>query len=88
VEKILCSAQENKVGIIVRNPRGQGHLTNEFSDIMAETYAHNKKEHEEKKERAKQFQFLIKQNRTLVQAALHFVLNLYGFNRYSACNKP
>jgi len=79
-EEILCSVRENGVGIIVRNPRGQGHLTNEFSDIMAETYAHNKKEFEEKKETAKQFLFLVKQNRTLAQAALRYVLSLKGIS--------
>jgi aryl-alcohol dehydrogenase-like predicted oxidoreductase len=79
-KEILHYASEKGVGIVIRNPRAQGHLTNELSDIMAETYAHNKKEFEEKKERAKNFQFLVKSNRTLSQAALKFVL---GFQEVS-----
>lgn len=79
-KEILDYASEKEVGIIARNPRAQGHLTNELSDIMAETYAQNKKEFEEKKERAKKFQFLVKPNRTLSQAALKFVL---GFQEVS-----
>ncbi len=74
VKEILICGKKRGVGIIARNPRAQGHLTNTFSDILAETYAHNKKEFEGKKERAKQFQFLVKPNRTLSQAALKFVL--------------
>jgi aryl-alcohol dehydrogenase-like predicted oxidoreductase len=75
VKEILEYASEKKTGIIVRNPRAQGHLTNELGDIMAETYAKNNKEFEEKKEWAKKFQFLVKQDRTLTQAALQFVLS-------------
>ncbi len=77
-KEILDYASEKRVGIIARNPRAQGHLTNELSDIMAETYAQNNKEFEEKKERAKQFRFLVKPNQTLAQAALRFVLSLNG----------
>ena len=43
---------------------------------MAETYARNQREFEDRKNRAKGFQFLIKENRTLAQAALQFVLQL------------
>jgi len=80
VKEILICGKKRGVGIIARNPRAQGHLTNSFSDILAETYAHNKKEFDEKKERAKKFQFLVKSNRTLSQAALKFVL---GFQEIS-----
>jgi aryl-alcohol dehydrogenase-like predicted oxidoreductase len=75
VKEILTKASDKKVGVIARNPRAQGHLTNELSDIMAETYVHNQKESDEKKEKAKKFQFLVKPNRTLSQAALRFALN-------------
>ncbi|MFZ0454285.1 MAG: aldo/keto reductase [Ignavibacteriaceae bacterium] len=75
IKDILPAAKEKKMGIIARNPRAQGHLTAEFSDIMAETYAKDYREFESKKEKAKQFEFLITKNRTLAQAALQFVLN-------------
>lgn len=78
VKEILDYASEKRIGIIARNPRAQGHLTNELSDIMAETYAQSNKEFEEKKERAKQFRFLVKPNQTLAQAALRFVLSFNG----------
>ena len=80
VTKILNIAIKKDVGIIARNPRAHGHLTDELSDIMAETYAHNKKEFEMKKERAMKYQFLVKSNRTLAQAALRYVLSLRGIS--------
>jgi len=78
IEEILIHALANGIGIIARNPRAQGHLTEGYSDIMAETYAKNRMEFNEKKERAMQFQFLVKPDRTLAQAALKYVLQLKG----------
>jgi aryl-alcohol dehydrogenase-like predicted oxidoreductase len=80
VQEILAQAKEKGVGIISRNPRAQGHLTKEFSDIMAETYAKDVEEFERKKERAKKFNFLVKENRTLAQSALHYVLSHEGIS--------
>lgn len=78
--EILKLAIEKDVGIVARNPRAHGHLTNELSDIMAETYAHNKKEFEMRKEKAVKFKFLVNSNRTLAQAALRYVLGLEGIS--------
>ena len=78
ITKLLPVAREKTLVVIARNPRAQGHLTNTLSDIMAETYARNQREFEDRKNRAKQFQFLIKENRTLAQAALQFILQLHG----------
>ena len=78
ITKLLTLAKEKKLAVIARNPRAQGHLTNTLSDIMAETYARNQREFEDRKNRAKKFQFLIKEDRTLAQAALQFVLQLPG----------
>jgi aryl-alcohol dehydrogenase-like predicted oxidoreductase len=78
ITKLLPVSQEKKLAIIARNPRAQGHLTNNLSDITAETYAKNQREYEDRKNRARKFQFLIKKNRTLAQAALQFVLQLDG----------
>jgi aryl-alcohol dehydrogenase-like predicted oxidoreductase len=78
IEEILIHALANGTGIIARNPRAQGHLTEDLGDIMAETYARNKKEFEEKKERASQYQFLVRPDRTLAQSALQYALQLNG----------
>ncbi|HSR17231.1 MAG TPA: aldo/keto reductase [Ignavibacteriaceae bacterium] len=78
IEEIFIHALANNVGIIGRNPRAHGHLTGEFGDIMGETYARNKKEFNEKKEKARRFQFLVKPGRTIAQAALQYVLNIGG----------
>ena len=78
VPEFLRRAQQRSMGVIVRNPRAQGHLTTESSDIMAETYAKNNAEVAEKKQRAMQFSFLANYNRTLAQAAVQFVLQLPG----------
>jgi aryl-alcohol dehydrogenase-like predicted oxidoreductase len=78
IEEILPQAIEKGVGVIGRNPRGQGHLTTELSDIMAETYARSSREFIEKSRRAEAFCFLVKPGRTLAQSALRFVLNLPG----------
>ena len=75
VKEILYYAQGKGVGVIARNPRAQGHLTNELSDILAETYAKDIQEFENKKEKAKKFLFLVKPDRTLAQSALKFVLS-------------
>ncbi|MGB7933018.1 MAG: aldo/keto reductase [Gammaproteobacteria bacterium] len=74
----LEQAQQRSLSIIVRNPRAQGHLTSELSDIMAETYAKNNAEVVDKTRRARQFAFLANEHRTLAQAALQFVLQLPG----------
>jgi aryl-alcohol dehydrogenase-like predicted oxidoreductase len=78
ITKLLPLAKEEKLAVIARNPRAQGHLTDSLSDIMSETYARNQTEFEDRKNRAKKFRFLVKENRTLAQAALQFVLQLEG----------
>lgn len=78
VPEFLLRAQQQSLGVIARNPRAQGHLTTELSDIMAETYAKNNAEVDDKKRRAMQFFFLANEKRTLAQGALQFVLQLPG----------
>jgi len=78
INKLLPVAREKKIAVIARNPRAQGHLTSTLSDIMAETYAENQKEVEDRINKAKKFQFLVNKDRTLAQAALQFVLRLDG----------
>jgi len=56
----------------------QGHLTRAGSDIMAETYSQSPREVAQRMERARQFHFLVRERRTLAQAALQFLLQLDG----------
>lgn len=78
IPELLDRARRRSLGVIARNPRAQGHLTTELSDIMAETYAKNKADVAEKTRRAGKFTFLASDQRTLAQAALQFVLQLPG----------
>ena len=78
IPELLRCAQQRSLGVIVRNPRAQGHLTTELSDIMAETYAKNNAEVDRKRQRAEQYSLLADDNRTLAQVALQFVLQLPG----------
>jgi aryl-alcohol dehydrogenase-like predicted oxidoreductase len=80
VPGILKLAKDKGVGIIARNPRSHGHLTDGLGDIMAETYAQNKKEFNLKMDKAAKYRFLVNPNRTLAQAALRYVLNLDGIS--------
>lgn len=78
VPKFLPMAREKNLAVIARNPRAQGHLTTALSDIMAETYARNQKEVNERMDRARQFLFLANQERTFAQTALRFALQIQG----------
>jgi aryl-alcohol dehydrogenase-like predicted oxidoreductase len=73
ITEILPLAIDSNCGVIARNPRGQGSLTNEFSDIMAETYVHDAAEAALRQEAARRFSFLANEKRTLAQAAIKFV---------------
>ncbi len=78
VGTVLPLALARGVGIIARNPRAQGHLTDALSDIAAETYARNELEVQQRTHQALEFQFLTESGRTLAQAALQYVLQLPG----------
>lgn len=80
VVQFLNEAQRQSLGVIARNPRSQGHLTGEFGDIMGETYARNRGDFEKKMQRARQFEFLVNDHRTLAQTAIRFVLQLPGIS--------
>jgi len=78
ITKCLPIAKEKNVAVIIRNPRAQGHLTDNLGDITGETYARNQAEFREKQDRARRFLFLVGEGRSLAQAALRFVLRLEG----------
>jgi aryl-alcohol dehydrogenase-like predicted oxidoreductase len=80
VIQFLNKANRQSLGVIARNPRSQGHLTAEWSDIMGETYAKNRGDFEKKMQLARKFEFLVNEHRTLAQAAIQFVLQLPGIS--------
>ncbi|MEX2149948.1 MAG: aldo/keto reductase [Steroidobacteraceae bacterium] len=73
IPEILPLAKRMNCGVIARNPRGQGHLTSEYSDIMAETYVEDASEAELRQKAARRFSFLANEKRTIGQAAIKFV---------------
>jgi len=80
ITKFLPIAKEKNVAVIIRNPRAQGHLTDYLGDITGETYARNQAEFREKQDRARRFLFLVREGRTLAQAAIQFALGLEGIS--------
>jgi aryl-alcohol dehydrogenase-like predicted oxidoreductase len=64
--------------VLVRNPRDQGYLTDRGSDIMADSYEKSASEVRQRIERAQCFRFLVRDGRTLSQAAIQFLLQLPG----------
>ena len=73
VAAVLPEAARLNCGVIARNPRGQGHLTSEYADVMAETYVQDIAEHDIRARAAREFGFLVREGRTLSQAAIQFV---------------
>lgn len=76
IRKLLPLAKENKLAVIARVPLAQGLLANPWSDTKAAQLIKNQQAFDERKSRAKEYQSLIKENRTMAQAALQFVLQL------------
>lgn len=66
------------VGVIAREPLAQGFLTANAGRVLAEESARSSKEIRSRERRAKQFEFLVRSDRTLAQAALQFVLQVPG----------
>ena len=81
LKELLPLAKKNNVGVIVAEPLAQGLLTNKYkighifpkNDLRSSGYS--KQLLEKKLKRVKQFNFLIKKNRTLNQAALAYILS-------------
>jgi len=81
LKELLPLAKKNNIGVIVAEPIAQGLLTNKYkightfpkNDLRSNGYS--KQLLEKKLKRVKQFNFLIKKNRTLNQAALAYVLS-------------
>tara|TARA_Y100000590_G_scaffold470217_1_gene662838 strand:- start:538 stop:1500 length:963 start_codon:yes stop_codon:yes gene_type:complete len=80
LKELLPLAKKENVGVIVAEPLAQGLLTNKYKnghifpkhDLRSNVYSSELLE--KKLKRVKQFQFLIKENRTLNQAAISYIL--------------
>jgi len=72
--EIAAEGTRRDVAVIARNPRDQGFLTSAYGDLTAETYAASAREEAERAARAHRFDFLIRPDRSLAQAALQFLL--------------
>lgn len=80
ISKLVPLIKKRNLGLISRHPRAIGLFTKNNDDIMGDSSAFSKEEFENRKERALKFQFLIKENRTIAQASIQFVLQLDGIS--------
>ena len=88
LKELLPLAKKEGVGVIIAEPLAQGLLTNKYkkghifpeNDLRSNVYSRELLE--KKLKRVEQFQFLIKENRTLNQAALAYILTR---NEISTC---
>ena len=76
-EVLIPGARERQIAVIARHPRAIGLLTNAASDIMGDTSYYDQ-QREDRNAQARAFRFLIRQNRSLAQAAIQSVLGLPG----------
>lgn len=66
------------VGVIAREPLAQGFLTADTGRTLAEQSARHLSDIRSREERSKQFEFLVRSDRTLAQAAMQFSLQVPG----------
>jgi len=80
ITKLIPLIKTKNLALISRHPRAIGLFTKNSDDIMGDSSAFSKSEFEERKKRVAAFQFLIKENRSMAQASLQFVLQLDGIS--------
>ena len=80
ITKLLPLVQEKNLGLISRHPRAIGLFTKNKDDIMGDSSVFSKEEFEIRKKKAAKFQFLVKENRTIAQASIQFILQLNGIS--------
>jgi len=76
ITKVLPLAFKNNVGVIARLPLAKGLLTDQISTTKAERWAYDWEIFDERKRKAEKFKFLANENRSMVQSALQFILQL------------
>ncbi len=80
IKKLIPFVIERNLGLIARHPRAIGLFTKNRDDIMGDSSAFSRDEFEKRKNKARKFQFLVKENRTIAQAAIQFVRQLNGIS--------
>jgi len=80
ITKLIPLIKEKNLGLISRHPRAIGLFTKNNDDIMGDSSVFSKDEFEIRKNKAAKFQFLIKEDRTMAQASIQFVLQLDGIS--------
>ena len=80
IKKLIPLVKDRNLGLIARHPRAIGLFTKNREDIMGDSSAFSREEFERRKNKAAKFQFLIKENRTIAQAAIQFVRQLDGIS--------
>lgn len=76
ITKVLPLAFKNNIGVIARLPLAKGLLTDQSSNTKAERWAYDWKVFDERKRKVEKFKFFVKENRSMVQSALRFILQL------------
>jgi len=76
ITKVLPLAFKNNVGVIARLPLAKGLLTDQISTTKAERWAYDLEIFDERKRKAEKFKFLANENRSMVQSAFQFLLQL------------
>jgi len=78
-ESLVQRARDKRIGVIARHPKAIGLLTDAGSDIMGDTSYYDRYR-KERSQRARDFGFLRRADRSLAQAAIRYVLDLPGLS--------
>jgi aryl-alcohol dehydrogenase-like predicted oxidoreductase len=76
IKDVLPIAAGTKIGVGARIPLAKGLFTDKNSDTKAERWAYDREIFEKRNKRAEKYKFLLKENRSMVQAALQFLMRL------------
>jgi aryl-alcohol dehydrogenase-like predicted oxidoreductase len=80
ITKFIPAIKERNLGLIARHPRAIGLFTKTRDDIMGDSSAFSREEFELRKFKAAEFQFLVKEKRSIAQASIQFVLQIDGIS--------
>ena len=75
---IIDQVAAKGVGVIAREPLAQGFLTADAGRTLAEESARSRSDIRSREQRSKQFEFLVRPDRSLAQAAMQFALQVPG----------
>lgn len=78
IDAVIPKLAERRIGVIAREPLGQGLLTGARGRTLAEESARSSDEINERKRRSADFSVFAAPGRTMAQAALQFVLQVPG----------